>query len=258
MESLIKMLVRFLLPVLSIFICLSSAASQAGSLRIAVASNFAHTMRYLAVDFEKSTGHNIKISSASTGKLYTQISHGAPFDIFLGADEARADLLITDGKAKSELSRVYALGKLTLLSNITTDAHCSDILTASKIKHLAIANPKTAPYGAAAKQVLEKLKQWDALKKKLVLGENIAQTLQFVSTGSASAGFVAQSMLINHGDKISRACTWDVPSDMYAPIKQKMVVLAKSEHKPASLAFWKYIQSQQALNIVKANGYDIL
>jgi molybdate transport system substrate-binding protein len=248
---------RFTFIILYISLYAGTAASYADTLRVAVASNFNHTLKVLAADFQRITPHTLKISSASTGKLYAQIMHGAPFDIFLSADEARADLLIHKGKASAELSRVYALGKLVLLSNIQPAAQCRDILTPDNIKYLAIANPKIAPYGAASRQVLQAINQWTALKSKLVLGENIAQTLQFVSTGNATAGLVALSML-RHSKNINYACQWEIPDNMYAAIKQKMIVLRKAENKPAARAFWQYMQSERALNIIRKSGYDIL
>lgn len=230
---------------------------QADNLYIAVASNFSHTLHSISEDFKSRTGHQLLISSASTGKLYTQIKHGAPFDVFLAADEIRPNRLIMEGDATSELSSVYAIGRLVLLSNITPDKTCRDIIGNAKLKRLAIANPKTAPYGAAAQQVLEKLQRWELVKTRLVMGENIAQTLQFVSTGSANAGFVAKSMLMQ-GKEIITSCEWDVPAEMHTPIKQKMVVLNRSSNKPAAMAFWQYMQSVEAATIIKGSGYDVI
>jgi molybdate transport system substrate-binding protein len=231
--------------------------SRADTLNIAVASNFASTMRSLANDFQNKTGHKLLISSASTGKLYSQINHGAPFDVFLAADEKRPDILITEGKASPENAHTYALGKLVLMSNIKHKNTCHDVLQSSALKRFAIANPKTAPYGFAAQQVLEKLGQWKNLQSKLVMGENIAQTLQFVSTTNAEAGFVAKSML-SQNTSIKSSCTWDVPSEYYSPIKQKMVILSSTTDKQASQAFLKYMQSDAATKIIKTSGYDVI
>ena len=230
---------------------------HADNINVAVASNFTHALSALADDFTAKTGHQLRVSSASTGKLYTQINHGAPFDVFLSADEARADLLISEGKATAEQSRVYAKGKLVFVSNFKPEKNCQDVLNNANLKRLAIANPKTAPYGAAAQKTLEKLQLWNNVKARLVMGENVAQTLQFVSTGSANAGFIPKSMLIN-GDNYTAACEWDVPVDMHDPIKQKMVVLKNSSGKPAVEAFWQYMQSEGASKIIKDNGYDVL
>ena len=248
----IKKLNTFLLlPALLLF----TTQIQADTLNIAVASNFAHSLHALAEDFESKTSHRVRISRASTGKLYTQINHGAPFDIFLAADEQRPDKLIAKGKASAELSAVYATGKLVFISHLNPAGGCKDALNNPVVKRLAIANPKTAPYGLAAKQTLKKLQLWKTLQPKLVMGENIAQSLQFVSTGNAQAGFVAKSMLLQNA-KIEFSCQWDVPANLHEPIKQKMLVLAKASNKPAVKAFWQYMQSDDAKTIIKNNGYD--
>lgn len=246
-------------PPLRVFFCLMLLCSNnllADELYVAVASNFSYTLKLLAGDFNKRTGHELRISSASTGKLYAQIQHGAPFDIFLSADEKHPELLVAENKADQSSAYVYAKGQLVLLSNIAAD-NCQSVLTSPDLKRLAIANPKTAPYGVAAKQVMEKLALWPQLQPLLVKGENVAQTLQFVSTKNAQAGFVAKSVL-NMGAEIERACAWEVPADMYLPIKQKMVVLNKAKDKPAAQAFTVYIQSAQAKKIIEASGYDVL
>lgn len=230
---------------------------QAATLNVAVASNFAYTLKLLSADFEKRTGHQLRISSASTGKLYTQIQHGAPFDVFMSADEQRPELLVSENKAELSSAYVYARGRIVLMSNIISGKTCQDVLVSSDLKRLSIANPKIAPYGAAAQQVMEKLDLWVQLQPRLVKGENIAQTLQFVSTKNAQAGFVSKSML-NMGKQIDHACIWDVPVDMYSPINQKMVVLNKSKDKVAVQAFAQYMKSVGAKEIIKATGYDVM
>lgn len=230
---------------------------QAETLNVAVASNFVYTLRLLSEDFNNETGHDLRISSASTGKLYAQIQHGAPFDVFLAADENRPDRLINENKADESSAYVYALGRLVLVSNIAVEDGCQSVLTSPRLKRFSLANPKTAPYGVAAKQVLEKLSLWSPIELRLVKGENIAQAFQFFSTKNAQAGFVAQSMLVM-GKKIDYVCIWKVPSDMYSPIKQKMVVLRKSKDKPAVQAFIEYLKSEDAKEIIKSSGYDVL
>ena len=234
-----------------------SGSLCAAELSIAVASNFKYTLQKIAADFKLKTGHELIISSASSGKLYAQIKHGAPFDVFMSADEKLPDLLIRDKIASSESAYIYALGKLVLISNIETRGDCKNAITSNRLKHLAIANPEIAPYGLAAKQVLQKLDLWQQLQSRIVMGENAAQTLQFVFTKNADAGFIARSML-NMGVQIDYACIWDVPTDMYSPIKQKMVVLNKAKGKPAALTFIQYMQSVTAKEIIKASGYDVL
>ncbi len=243
----------FLVFIIGLF---SAISVQAETLNVAVASNFVYTLKLLSADFSKQSGHQLRISSASTGKLYTQIQHGAPFDVFLAADEERPDLLLSENKAEPVSAYIYAKGKIVLMSNIGNKT-CRDVLTSTVLKRLSIANPKTAPYGFAAKQVMQKLKLWQQLQPRLVKGENIAQTLQFVSTRNAEAGFVAKSML-GMNKNIDYACIWDIPTEMYDPINQKMVVLSKARDKPAAQAFLRYIQSDRAKEIIKSTGYDVL
>ena len=243
-----------------IFLCcvfLYSEKALADDVNVAVASNFKSTLHTISADFKLATGHDLKISSGSSGKLFAQIKHGAPYDVFLSADEKHPDLLIRNKAASSENAYVYALGKLVLISNIEINNECKNAINSNRLKHLAIANPEIAPYGMAAKQVLQKLGLWYQLQPRIVMGENVAQTLQFVATKNADAGFVAQSLL-NRGNIIDRVCSWHVPAEMYAPIKQKMVLLKKAKGKPAALKFIQYMQSPAVKEIIKSSGYDVL
>lgn len=229
---------------------------MADPVTVAVTSNFTGALHRLAKRFEEKSGHKMRISSASTGKTYTQIKNGAPFDIFMSADEAHVDRLVREGEADASHAAIYALGKLVFISNIAPAGQCRDVLSDPRLKRLAIANPNTAPYGAAAQQAMEHLAVWDKLQAKLVLGQNIAQTLQFVESASADAGFVAKSALT--GDHVvKRACEWLVPDKLYAPIRQKMVVLNRSKDKPAVLAFWRFMQSAEAAAVIRDSGYDL-
>jgi len=234
----------------------------AAELSIAVASNFKSTLQKISADFKMATGHDSKISSGSSGKLFAQIKHGAPYDVFLSADEKLPDQLVRDKLASSESAYIYALGKLVLIANLETSRGCENIISSNRLKHLAIANPEIAPYGLAAKQVLQKLDLWQQLQPRIVMGENAAQTLQFVSTKNADAGFIAQSMLhmalLNMDKTMDSVCVWNVPANMYAPIKQKMVLLNKAKDKPAVLKFVQYMQSATAKEIIKSSGYDVL
>jgi molybdate transport system substrate-binding protein len=247
-------------PLLWVFFCLAilfNESSCADEISVAVASNFAYTPRLLSADFEEQTGHKLRISSASTGKLYTQIEHGAPFDVFLSADEKRPELLVAENKAEPSSEYVYARGRIVLLSNLMPTTSCQDVLTSTELKHLSIANPEIAPYGVAAKQVMEKLELWAGLQSRLVKGENIAQTLQFVTSKNAQAGFVAESML-HMGVEIDSACIWDIPTVMYSPIKQKMVILSKAKDNVATQEFFRYIKTPHAKEIIRSTGYDVL
>lgn len=243
------------------FVLLTSERTLADEVNVAVASNFKSTLQKISNDFKVATGHDLKISSASSGKIFAQIKHGAPYDVFLSADEKLPDQLVRDKLASSESTHIYALGKLVLIANLKTSRGCENIISSNRLKHLAIANPEIAPYGLAAKQVLQKLDLWQQLQPRIVMGENAAQTLLFVSTKNADAGFVPQSMLhmaLNRGKTMDGVCVWNVPTDMYAPIKQKMVLLNKAKDKPAALMFIQYMQSAAAREIIKASAYDVL
>jgi len=228
---------------------------SADKITVAVASNFKYALQKLAVDFKSKTGNDLRIVAASSGKLFAQIQHGAPFDVFLSADEKRPDLLLKEKLVDPQSAYIYAQGKLVLLSNIEMTGDCKDVLASERLKKLAIANPEIAPYGLAARQVLQKLGSWDRLRSRLVTGENVAQAFQFVSTKNADAGFVAGAMF-NMDKVIDSACIWYVPTDMYSPINQKMVVLNRSKDKTPVKLFVQYIRSPDAKKIIRAMGYD--
>ena len=255
-----KMRDRYIILVL---LFLFSSSLYAEQLKLAVASNFKQTLKQLAADFEPRTGHELIISSASSGKLYSQIINGAPYDVFFSADEKFADQLVVEGLAVQESRYIYALGKLVLVSNTELKAGCEEILRSSKLRRLAIANPKTAPYGQAAKQVLEKLDLWQDLMPRLARGENVSQAFQFVATKNADAGLVARAMLEtslsrSHG-RLEFACAWDVPEDMYLKIRQKLVVLKRSRPVEAAVdEFIDYMQSDAARAIIRSSGYGSL
>lgn len=247
---------------LSISCLFSAMTSHADTLRVAVASNFVHALRLLSDDFTRQSGHELRISSASTGKLYMQIQHGAPFDIFMSADEKRPELLVAEGRAEASSAYVYAIGRLVFVSNIVPPESCQVILRSTALERLSIANPETAPYGVASRQVLEKLGLWSELEPKIVFGENVAQALQFVATKNAQAGFIARSVfnlaLLQERKEVDDVCFWDVPADMHSPIKQKMVVMNQAKGIAAVQAFSQYIRSEHAKKIIKAAGYDVL
>lgn len=232
-------------------------AVQAGTLNVAVASNFINTMKVLSKAFENSSGYRLRISSASTGKLYMQIQHGAPFDVLLAADEKHPDMLLAENMADEASAYVYSIGKLVFISNIQTDGECLDVLRSPDLKRISIANPKTAPYGFAARQVMEKLGVWSQLESRLVMAGNVAQALQFVSTGNAQAGFIASSM-VTIDEEHDNACIWAVPADMHSPLKQKMVLLNKAKNKTSASAFFRFMHSDEARKIIIAEGYDVL
>ena len=218
--------------------------------KVAVASNFTAPMKEIAKAFNQSTGHQALISFGSTGKLYAQIHHGAPFEVFLAADQERPELLFKQGY--SNQPDTYAIGKLALWSsNPELLKQGSDILSGDAFKRIAIANPKTAPYGVGAIQILEKLQLANKLKPKLVMGENIAQTYQFVITGNAQLGFVAISQVA----KSDKDHYWAPPQDMYDPLKQDVVLLKKGQSNPVADEFLAFLASDEAKAIIHRYGY---
>lgn len=232
-------------------------ASENISFKVAVASNFSVTLKKLRLNYKRKTGNDFSISQASSGKLFSQISYGAPYDMFLSADEKRADLLIQNGMAGNGV--VYAHGLLVLLAKKTAVSSCgvsiNEVLNNTSGK-VAIANPKTAPYGYAAKQVLVAYKQWFKIKPRLVSGENIIQAYQFLMSGSAEVGVLAKSLL-HDAQSLKDYCQWEVPEKYYQPIKQKMIVLQRSKNKLSVMQFYHYMQSHAAKKIIKTNGYSI-
>jgi molybdate transport system substrate-binding protein len=233
--------------------------AYAAPVKVAVASNFAETARELARAFErKNSEYKILISSASTGKLYAQIVNGAPFDIFLSADAARAEKLAQEGFAKAGSLRTYATGQLLMVSRVASHSEdCKDVLTAANVKHeikrIAIGEPRIAPYGKAAKESLQSTSQWQTLKPKFVRGENISQTLHFYITGNAQVAFIAQSQASFLGTETK--CSWPVPTTLHQPIEQKMVVL-KNASKHAQ-AFADFLAHPPARELIRRYGYQL-
>jgi len=237
---------------LSVTLLLTPAA-QADTVNAAVAANFAAPFAAIASAFEKATGHHVVTSSGSTGKLDAQIRNGAPFEIFLAADRERPDLLVADGLAVTGTNAPYAIGRLALWSpNLRVDS--AEALKQPGIQHIAIANPKTAPYGAAAVQALSRPGLLESLQPKLVQAENIAQTLQFTASGNAEIGFVALSQL--KGPTAPAGSNWVVPADWHDPIVQSLCLLKIGQENPAARALLDFIGSAQATAIIASFGYD--
>lgn len=244
-----------LIPVLAIASVLGSSLSLAAEIRVAVASNFARAMTSLARDFEENSGHKVKLVFGSTGKHYAQIRNGAPFDAFFAADIKRPRLLEEEGITVSGSRFTYATGKLILWSPMSDYVDSEgEVLKHGNFDHLAIANPKLAPYGRAAREVLQSRGLWNEMKYKAVRGENIGQAFQFVSSGNAKLGFVALSQVKNI-DKPIAGSYWEVPQSLYTPIKQQAVLLTNNE---AGRSFISYIKSKPALKIISNHGYERL
>lgn len=236
---------------------LVSAHVYADQAQVAVAANFATPMKSLATEFNKASGHTLLISSDATGKLYAQISNGAPYDVFLSADQQTASKLASEGNALAATQFTYGTGKLALWSAdaSTVDAR-GEVLKRSDLRHLAIANPKTAPYGAAAVTVLEKLGVYASWKPRLVTGENIAQTYQFVGSGNAELGFVALSQ-VSVDNKFTAGSGWIVDPSLHAPIRQDAILLKKGENNVAARAFLEYLHSAPARTLIQQYGYGV-
>jgi molybdate transport system substrate-binding protein len=233
------------------------ALAQAANAQIAVAANFAEPIKAIATVLEKTTGHTLGISTGASGAIYTQIKNGAPFDMFLSADQERPAMLEQEGLAQAGSRFTYATGKLVLWS---IDAHKVDAkgeaLKSPALGKVAFANPKTAPYGMAATQAIEKLGLAEALKPKLVQGESIGQTFNFVKTGNAEVGFVAMSQVLSEG-KLKEGSMWVIPQALYGPIRQDAVVLKRGAQNEAVAALLKLLKSPNIQQLIRAYGYGL-
>ncbi len=232
-------------------LALAPAAARAGEVHVAVATNFAAPARALAAAFAAETGHRAVISDGSTGKLYAQIVNGAPFEVLLAADVERPRQLEAEGGAVAGSRFTYALGRLVLWSASAARGGGEDALRGD-FRHLAIANPELAPYGTAARQVLEELGLWENLQGRLVRGEDIGQTFQFVATGNAELGFVALSQTVGKGGS-----QWIVPADRHAPLEQQAVLLARGRDDEAARAFLAYLRGDAARARIERAGYGV-
>ncbi|WP_293605847.1 molybdate ABC transporter substrate-binding protein [Polaromonas sp. UBA4122] len=249
-----RQIVLRLLPAL--LVLLVSASALADEVQVAVAANFTAPMKLIAAEFEKETGHQAVLSFGATGKLYAQIMNGAPFDIFLAADNERPAKLEKEGAAVAGSRFTYATGRLVLWSPKpgTVDEQ-GEVLKTGNFKHLAIAAPKLAPYGAAAMETLTRLGLLASLEPKLVQGESIGQTLSFISTGNAELGFVALSQVVE-GGKIKTGSGWIVPAKLHSPIRQDAVLLKRaSQHKAASLLL-SFLKTDKAKAVIRSFGYE--
>jgi molybdate transport system substrate-binding protein len=241
------------------FIALFSLGSgaMAETLQVAVASNFAGPMEAIAAAFEKDTGHKAAVSTGATGKFYAQIQNAAPFEVLLSADDTTPAKIEAEGLAVPGTRFTYVIGKLVLWSAKPAFVDKEgNILKKGSFAHLALANPKTAPYGAAAVEVLNHLDLFKTLEPKFVQGENIAQTQQFVATGNAELGFVALSQVQKDG-RLTSGSAWWIPTKLYTPIRQAAVVLSKGKDNPAATALVAFLKGDKAKAIIKSYGYDL-
>lgn len=248
-----KTLLRWL-PALCL--ALASTAALADDVQVAVAANFTAPMKLIAADFEKDTGHKAVLTFGATGKFYAQISNGAPFEVFLAADDETPARLEKEGAAVNGSRFSYATGKLVLWSAQPglVDAQ-GDVLKKGDFKKIAIAAPRLAPYGAAAVETMNKLGLQAQLEPKLVQGESIGQAFSFVSTGNAELGFIALSQ-VYEGGKIKSGSAWIVPDNLHSPIRQDAVLLARAKDSKAAAQLMAYLKTDKAKAVIRSFGYE--
>jgi molybdate transport system substrate-binding protein len=232
-------------------------AARAADVHVAVAANFAAPMHRIARAFEEHTGHRALIALGATGALYAQVRQGAPYGVFLSADEATPRRLEAEGLGVPGTRLTYAVGRLVLWSarpGRVDDAGA--VLREAAFRRLAVANPKLAPYGAAALEAMSRLGVLESLRPRLVQGENIAQTYQFVASGNAELGFVALSQVQADG-RIASGSGWLVPSSLHAPLRQDAILLSPGRDNPAARALLAFLRSDAARALIRAHGYEL-
>ncbi|MCD2511209.1 molybdate ABC transporter substrate-binding protein [Comamonas endophytica] len=230
--------------------------AQAAEVAVAVASNFTAPMKQIAQDFARDTGHTAQLSFGATGKFYAQIVNGGPFEVLLAADDTTPEKLVREGHALAASRFTYSTGQLVLWSPRAgfVDSQ-GEVLRSGDFRHISVANPRLAPYGVAAMQTLDKLGLTATLQPRMVTGENIAQTYQFVASGNAQLGFVALSQVMENG-KIISGSAWQVPASMHEPIRQDAVVLNKGKDNEAATALMDYLRGEKARAVMKSFGYS--
>ena len=245
------------LMIVVLFMAISGEVSAQQKVRVAVASNFTYAMEKLADQFEQQTGHQLVVSYGSSGKLYAQIINGAPFDIFLSADSTRPIKLEQSNKSTVGSRFTYARGELVLWSpEATSVQQMLGMLEQGRFKFVAMANPKTAPYGYAAQQVMKQLGIAQHYTRRIVKGENISQTYQFVYSGNAAAGFIARAQLEAAGAKLP-GVVWYIPQQMYSAIEQQAILLHRGQNNSAAKEFYNFLQGVEARKIISASGYGV-
>jgi molybdate transport system substrate-binding protein len=234
---------------------LFSSLAHAGEVQVAVAANFAAPLAQLGAAFTAATGHTLKVSAGATGKFYQQITAGAPFEVLIAADDETPARLVKENLAVAGSSYTYAIGKLALWSAQPglVDKEGA-VLDSARYTHMAIANPKLAPYGQAGMEVLKARGLVDKVMPRMVTAETIAQAYQFVATGNAEIGFVALSQLLVPG-KPAGGSYWLVPPNLYGEIRQDAVLLKTGEKNPAAVALMAYLKSEPAKAVIQVFGY---
>lgn len=236
---------------------ISPRLAIAESLTIAVASNFADTAKHLAEEFEMNSDHEAQLILGSSGRFFAQISNGAPFDIFLSADREKPSALVEAGLARPESRFTYAIGRLALWSRdemlVSGDV---SVLQTDSFRKVAIANPRLAPYGKAAREVLNEYGLYNELSARLVQGENIAQAFQFVFTGNAELGFVSLSQVMK-GGALASGSAWIIPENLHLPIRQDAVILTNAVSAGATEAFMAFMKTPRSRAIIASYGYGL-
>ena len=236
--------------------CLLCSYVQAAEVQVAVAANFTAPMKQIADAFEKNTGHKAVLSFGATGKLYAQITNGAPFAVFLSADDETPARLEKENAAVAGTRMTYATGRLVLWSAKPDGVDAGGtILAQNRFKHLAIAAPKLAPYGAAAVEAMARLGVLAALQPKLVTGDSIGQVYSMVASGNAELGFVARSQVLENG-LLKSGSAWLVPASLHSPLRQDAVVLTRAKNDPAAQQLLAFLKSAQAKAIMASFGYE--
>ena len=248
-------IISHLIVIFGVLLSAMPRLTQAAEVTVAVASNFAAPMNLLAIEFNKDSGHVAKLSFGSSGKLYSQIRNGAPFEVFLSADTETPAKLEQEGLTVAGTRVTYAVGSLALWSWKTgfVDGQ-GDVLRNANFNKLAIANPKLAPYGRAAIEVLAGMGLLDTLRQRFVTGENIGQTHQFVASGNADLGFVAVSQVMQ-GGQLKGGSVWIVPAELHSPIRQDAVILTAGKSNPAASALMLYLKGTKAQTLFGTYGY---
>jgi molybdate transport system substrate-binding protein len=241
--------------ILALLLVANATSLRAEEAMVAVAANFAAPMQQIAVSFRQETGHQLKLALGSSGGFYAQIKNGGPFDVFLSADDITPQRLEAEGLGVPNTRFNYAKGQLVLWSKQEglVDPK-GQVLLSKNVQRIAIANPKLAPYGAAALETLKQLGLLEELKPKLVQGDNIAQAYQFVTTQNAQIGFVAISQVFADG-KITSGSAWTVPANLYKPIRQDAILLLTGKNNSAAKALMIYLKSEKAKAVMKSYGY---
>jgi molybdate transport system substrate-binding protein len=246
------------LAVVMVLAIMAALPARADEALVAVAANFAEVIQELKPAFERVSGHKLQSTTGSTGKLYAQIKEGAPFHVLLSADAKTPERLEGEKAGVAGTRFTYAVGKLTLWSSdqarIGSDGAAA--LKAGDVRHIAIANPDLAPYGVASRETLQALGLWDTLKPKIVMGQNIGQTHSMVATGNAQLGFIALSAVLSPRES-HKGSRWDVPQNLFTPIRQDAVLLSAGSKNDAAMAFMKFLRTPEARAVIEGYGYGI-